>query len=218
MPANVHQVTSTGRISRTAAGSPDAKERERNLVEIVTRLHRSILRLAFSFHGQNSDLDGKLTDLAKHVRAGQRDAISASIDDVISAILALDIGAKKAPAKPPSPTASVDQHHSIAHLLRHIVSPQPLASDLERFKQQLEAASAKADQLAALDAMAASISDALNHSNSVAQTRLRCETLIELIEEVSFPAELNPQVKAAKKRLFRQHRLRTTGLCGTCGC
>ncbi|MBT8445963.1 MAG: hypothetical protein KJO38_02365, partial [Gammaproteobacteria bacterium] len=59
--------------------------------EMVTRLQRGLLRLAFSFHGQNAELDSKLTQLGQLIRKGRKDEeLCARIDDAINTMVRLD--------------------------------------------------------------------------------------------------------------------------------
>ncbi len=58
---------------------------------MVTQLQRGLLRLAFSFHGQNAELDAKLTQLGQLIRKGRKDdELCIQIDDAINTMVKLD--------------------------------------------------------------------------------------------------------------------------------
>ena len=160
------------------------------MTETVSRLQRSVLRLALAYHGRSADLDRKLKDLSGLLRAGRRDSeLQRLIDEIVTTIVSLNIepATGNAPAAPEPVSANLiaDQADLIEHFFGSLNLPAALTLEIEKVRKRIAAKSSTSELLVQIEQAARAISEPLlqatDNKRTLDTTR---QALIDMVDRI----------------------------------
>jgi len=168
----------------------------------IARLQRALLRLAFAFHGNNPELDQVLARLSNTLRSGDRNTgIAQLIDEVVAIVTKPDADSNCLSIN----TAAIKR--GFESFLSALAPPRDdaLVRSLMETRARIQQAREEAQLLALIEQTAQRLSQDLARPadrGSDPQGAEVCRTsLLELLERVTFPADLDGRAKALRASL-----------------
>ena len=158
--------------------------------ETITRLQRGILRLALSYHGQNTELDEHLQELGALLRSGTKDErLQRLIDEIVDIIVAQDV----------AQNASQKGGRTLCGLLERIDAKFPESTLLQPIIARIELPLDQQSFNEALDEAASTIAT-LARTAPVADDNVD-RALTHLFDSINFPTAVAGDIDALKDRL-----------------
>lgn len=171
---------------------------ERAAGQAAARLQRAVLKLAFSFYGQNPELDDRLKRLGALIKSGRKDGtVQVLIDEVVDVIVAKDV----------RQSSNEYAAQKLAELLDRLATDGAAADQARALQRRLCACKEKEELERYGNEAAALINTLLRHSRSLESESRRAPSDPELLQillgRLRPPDSVREPLDALRQRIER---------------
>lgn len=183
---------------KTPKAEPAESATERSSAQGAARLQRAVLKLAFSFYGNNPELDERLKRLGNLIKAGRKDGIvQALIDEVVEVIVAREAGqgGVETAAK------------QIGELIGKTTFEGELADEARAIQRRLMGSKSKDEldrQMTDAAALFSSLARRANAHEDTENEPREGPLFDSFLSELQLPAELTESLEVIRQRIRRQ--------------